>query len=128
MKSCFYCKNAHVTEYSPGNMYEPDEPAMAECNCSDDGFPMHIYENIVDYWPQKIGSNTKDPEEVLPHICGHYDPHLIDKCGNCKKEINQPFDSWQIYANGWEPIACCSCKCAESLTEKFNKDMGIEEN
>jgi hypothetical protein len=123
MKSCFNCSNACISEGFPASLEEPGEPASAECYCDAPGFPAHLYENVFSWNCNNL--NAKIPEDVLPSLCGHYKAIMVRECGHCKKLIDKPLHSWQIYGTGFEAVPCCSCKCAELLTAKFNAEMGI---
>jgi hypothetical protein len=111
--TCFDCVHALISPGTVGDYYNPPEPPMAECQNEE-----------VD---EKLLEENEWDEKVMPSLCGHFKPRLIDKCHNCKKEINAPEWSWKLWANTiWDYMPVCSEECkkiVEDATEKEIEEM-----
>jgi hypothetical protein len=110
-KSCFNCLNAVVDAGYPGTRLEPPCPATLEdCKAIN-----------ADEW-DKLDQYTEDE---LPKHCYRFNPRMIEKCGNCGKEMNVEEWSWEIMAIAsvyGEGVPVCSVLCQKQLEHKCEEE------
>jgi len=107
--TCFDCKLAIITGGYPDTRYEPGMPDMVEeCNAIDENGKLEELKESVEY-----------NENKLPELCGQFQPKMIEKCGNCNKEINSPEWSWKLWATTmWNHIPVCSKQCKQEVEDE----------
>ena len=113
-QSCFYCKNAIIDGGYSGSYDEPGYAAFVEdCNCKE--VSADLLESIFE---------QDEAELLLPEKCGHYDPHIMEVCGECKKPMGIPVHEVEYYVTGmWDAIPCCSKECQDAGNKKFGDEM-----
>lgn len=75
-KNCYFCKHGQYHAGDYGDYWTPPEPSYTECS----------NENVKDETLEKHDYN----EDVLPTVCGFYEPKIAEKCDCCQKEMNIP--------------------------------------
>lgn len=94
-KACWNC-----THSSNGAGYSSvDAPNGSECRCQTPGFPWHIYRKYKGF------------EEIMPGLCGHYQPRTAGQCPECGAELG-PVQAVEHWACGvFHVVPCCSSAC-----------------
>lgn len=105
------CKNCIYSIYYKGygsTRYDPGEPDMWECN-----HEKASNEEFIE------GADNIDWEyEKMPAYCGVYQPIIVEKCENCKKDINVPKYQHKIYHTSLiyeDLVPCCSKDCKDAM-------------
>jgi hypothetical protein len=109
-KSCYFCKHGVFNRGFAGTYWEPPEPSYTECN--NGAIDFLALDKIMDI----------DDEEALPLVCGHYEPRIVEKCGECRKEINVPEDEIEFYV---EETPVCSKECRVAGYKKFDEQFNF---
>jgi hypothetical protein len=105
MKACWYCKKAHQNYGFAGDLYEPPEPASAEC------------------YDEKYVILQETEEDPAPH-CEGYNP-VQAVCGNCKAPCGDMAEvTFFAYDENGDRIPVCSKDCQES----FDLKTKVKEN
>lgn len=64
-------------------------------------------------------------EEEYAKRCGHFDPVLIEKCGQCGKRMRVPRFSWGLFAEYYGDMPVCSEECKKAFEDEW---VGDEED
>lgn len=110
-KNCGHCRNGHYRSW-PGTLYDPPEEDF-RCDKEDVLPEDHFKNGDMDTWPT---------------ICGHFKPHLVEKCGVCGQEMNVPEYLWPLMAPVYpygDNLPVCSTPCyvrAQATAENEQRD------
>ena len=125
--TCFECLNAKIYPGCHATLYEPSEPAEAECRLI---FPL--------WWMQTYAEELTEPEEAealrrlieledklwmyhdfeLPEHCGRFDPVLVENCAECGQQIDAALWEWGIWAmDMYEQRPACSEACRQARND-----------
>lgn len=106
-KSCLNCIHGSKV-LNEGNSFEGFfKPYYIACACEES-----VGETV---------EKNKWNEYLLPEICNHYEPKLVERCAYCKAEINVAEYIWDIWAgiNG-KPTCCSDCRIKLEAAEIGN--------
>jgi hypothetical protein len=114
--TCFFCQNGTYIKGCHGTMYNPPQPDHVECQVPNEQLAVN-------------GDQYEWNEEVMPSVCGCFNPTMITKCGNCGKEMNEPLYSWQLVTYDYPmggPIYVCSEECQDAYKAKQDEKRKVE--
>lgn len=84
--------------------------------------------DIVDCIEGKVDYNLLDKYKrnpiIMPKVCNHYDPELIEKCYYCGQEINKPVWNWPHWVDGvFDEWPVCNQECSEALQKELDESL-----
>lgn len=83
-----------------------------DCNNQSESFPWRVYFTF--------GTLL----DVMPTLCGHYEPILLDKCTQCGTNMGVPANLWALYHRGdYVNSHVCSPKCYLAAEVEYNADL-----
>jgi hypothetical protein len=109
--TCLFCQNGKYIKGCHGTMYSPPELERVECQVPNEQLAVN-------------GDQHGWDEEVMPSVCGCFNPTMITKCGHCGKEMNEPKYSLQLVTYDFpfgEPIYVCSEECQDASIAKLDE-------
>ena len=70
----------------------------------------------------KLLDKHKNNPAILPQVCGHYRPVLIENCLHCNQPINQPAWSWNLWVEDvFEDLPVCCYRCQKQLQKELDR-------
>lgn len=117
-KSCWNCKHSSKDPGYGASMYDPGEPAMAECEAPDEVFHK-LSEDTYFQWEEAYeeGKFEEDADD-----CPYYEPMTVVYCDECEQESDLPLYKAPTLGGFDNSFYCCE-ECYQKAKAKWDKEI-----